>query len=76
MTNFNISIPDQKVEFFKELIRNLGFAKIESVDDFDIPEHHKKILDERLKHLNENPESLRDWEDVKKELDKKYDVQN
>jgi len=76
MTNFNISIPDQKVEFFKELLKNLGFAKIESVDDSDIPEHHKKILDDRLRRLNDNPELTRDWEEVKKDLDSKFDVQN
>ncbi|MFW5706085.1 MAG: addiction module protein [Bacteroidota bacterium] len=74
MATFNISIPDQKVEFFKELIDSLGFAKIEIGEEPDIPEHHKEILDHRLKHLEENPDSLRKWEDVKKELDEKYNV--
>jgi len=74
MANFNISIPDQKIEFFKELMDNLGFAQIEPMDEFDIPEHHKKILDQRLKNYEENPESYRDWEDVIKEFDKKYEV--
>ena len=74
MATFNISIPDQKVEFFKELLKNLGFAKIEADEDLDIPEHHKEILDYRLKHLEDHPDSLRKWEDVKKELDEKYNV--
>jgi hypothetical protein len=74
MATFSISIPDQKVEFFKELIINLGFAKIEATEDLDIPEHHKEILDYRLKHLEEHPDSLRNWEEMKKELDEKYNV--
>ncbi len=74
MATFNISIPDQKVEFFKELMNSLGFAKIEADEDPDIPEHHKKTLDYRLKYLEENPDSLRKWEDVKKELDEKCNV--
>lgn len=74
MATFSISIPDQKVEFFKELLNNLGFAKIETGEDLDIPEHHKEILDYRLEQLEKHPDSLRNWEEVKKELDEKYNV--
>lgn len=36
MANFSVSIPDQKVPFFKELMNNLGFTTYEPHDDFDI----------------------------------------
>ncbi len=74
MANFSVSIPDQRVPFFKELMKNLGFTTYGPIDDSDIPEHHKKIIDQRLKNYKENPDSYHDWQEVKEEFDKKYNV--
>ncbi len=49
----------------------------ESDNELNLMDHEtvtNQILDYRLKHLEEHPDSLRDWEKVKKELDKKYNV--
>ena len=32
MTQLTISIPDDKLNFFIELFKNLGFVKIEAID--------------------------------------------
>jgi hypothetical protein len=32
MTQLSISIPDEKLDFIIELLKNLGFVKIESID--------------------------------------------
>lgn len=46
-----------------ELVRNLGFEKIE---DFDIPEEHKVIVKERIK--NSKVEELIPWQEARKQL--------
>ena len=66
MVNFNISVPENKIFFFKELIENLGFAKFEKTD---IPEAHKRILDQRLENYKNDPHSYLDWEDVQIEIE-------
>ena len=40
----------------------------------EISDAHKLILDERLKLHNKNPNSGRNWTEVKSELSLKYDV--
>lgn len=73
MKQITISIPDNKEEFFIDLMENLSFVKkIESVENIDIPEWHKAILDQRMENYKNNPESYREWEDVKKEINQKY----
>ncbi len=56
-----LNIPDNKYQFFIELIRNLGFDKAE---EHDIPEEHKAIVRERTLKSKENPERLLDWDQV------------
>lgn len=73
MKQITISIPDNKEEFFIDLMESLSFVKkIESVENIDIPEWHKAILDQRMENYKNNPESYRKWEDVKKEINQKY----
>jgi len=73
MKQITISIPDNKEEFFIDLMKSLSFVKkIESVENIDIPEWHKAILDQRMENYKNNPERYREWEDVKKEINQKY----
>ncbi|VAX34919.1 hypothetical protein MNBD_UNCLBAC01-295 [hydrothermal vent metagenome] len=58
-----LDIPDNKYQFFIELINNLGFDKSE---DIHIPEEHKAIVRERI--LNSNPEELIPWKEARKQL--------
>ena len=73
MKQITISIPDNKEQLFIDLMKSLSFVKkIESVENTDIPEWHKTIIDQRMENYKNNPESYREWEDVKKEIDTKY----
>lgn len=54
-------------------MKNLSFVKgIENVENMDIPEWHKAIIDRRMENYMEHPESCRDWEDIQMEINKKY----
>lgn len=73
MKHITISIPDNKEQLFIDLMKSLSFVKkIESVENIDIPEWHKTIIDQRMANYKNNPESYREWKDVKKEIDTKY----
>jgi len=37
-------------------------------EDIDIPEAHKKIVRQRLKHMNEKPETNLGWEDIERKI--------
>jgi len=73
MKQIAVTIPDNKETLFIELMKNLSFVKgIENVENMDIPEWHKAIIDRRMENYMEHPESCRDWEDIQKEINKKY----
>lgn len=42
----------------------------ENVDDFEISDEHKRILDERLKAYYANPNDVLTWEEVKSKYGK------
>ena len=58
-----LKIPEQKLDFFLELFRQLG---IEVSQEEEIPEEHKAIVRERLK--NSRPEDMIPWEEARKRL--------
>ncbi len=63
MKEVTLKIPDDKYQFFLELIDSLGFEKTE---EWDIPEEHKTIVGERIK--NSKPEELIPWEEARMRL--------
>jgi len=69
MKSFTITIQDSKESVFIEMMKSLNFVKkIEEVSDDLIPEEHKKIVLDRLKYIEENPESCLNWEDIEQKL--------
>ena len=72
MARIVIDIPDNKLGFFMELIKNLGFAKIakETKTSYlvDIPEAHQKLVMDRFTKVRKNPDKLMDWDEAKKKL--------
>lgn len=73
MKQITVTIPDNKESLFIELMKSLSFVKnIEAIESTDIPEWHKAIIDQRIENYKKNPESYRDWDDVRKELNQKY----
>lgn len=69
-----LNIPDDKAIFFLDLVKNLNFSIVDDQLELDIPDFHKKILDERIKAYKQNPDDLLDWDNVKKELDQDNDL--
>jgi hypothetical protein len=73
MKQIAVTIPDNKEALFIELMKNLSFVKgIENLENMDIPEWHKAIIDQRTENYKEHPESYRNWEDIQKEINQKY----
>lgn len=62
MKEITLKIPEKNFPFFMELVKKLGFVKIED-NSIEVPEHHKKIIKERLKKLKK--EDLLEWNKVK-----------
>jgi len=70
MAHFSVTVPENKVPFFKELLQNLDL-EAEQVDDFELTEGQKAIIDQRLENYKNNPGSYLDWEDVQKDIEKR-----
>ena len=66
MKEIILKVPDQKVEFVMELVKQLGL-EVET-EDVVIPEDHKAIVRERISKSNENPDRLLNWNDVESEF--------
>ncbi len=60
-----LRIPENKFDFFMELIKNLG---LEVTENIEIPEAHKAIVRERMNKSLESPERLLDWDQAEKYL--------
>lgn len=50
----------------KEKQQLIGLLKQEQEENIPIPEEHKKLVRQRIKHYREHPEELIDWETAKK----------
>lgn len=67
MKEVKLKIPEEKFEFFRELVHELGFEFTEEAEEQpEIPEEHKAIVRERIK--NANPDDFVPWEEVRKKL--------
>lgn len=62
MKEVTLKIPDNKVAFFMELIKQLG---LELSEEKDIPEEHKRLVRERMKISEANPSRLIEWDVIK-----------
>ena len=63
MKEVTLKIPDKKLDFFMELIKQLGFEISEEVG---IPEEHKAIVRERIKTAK--PEDMVSWKEARKQF--------
>ncbi|HSV77001.1 MAG TPA: addiction module protein [Bacteroidales bacterium] len=65
MKEITIKIPEKKVSFFMELIRQLG---LEVTEEVEIPEEHKQIVRERVKKYENSPGSYLSWNDIDRKM--------
>jgi hypothetical protein len=69
MTQFTISIPDNKADLFLEFMRNISFVKnIEEIDTPYIPEIHKSIIRERITKNKNNPDAYITWDELESDI--------
>ncbi len=60
MKQITLNIPENKYSFILELIKSIPYIQVQKEND--IPEFHKKIIDERLKN-SENGDLI-DWDNA------------
>ena len=70
MRQLTVTIPDNFYDSFISLFKDNPEVSIEEKTDFEVPKWQQELVLERMK--NAKPEDYLDWEDVKKELDKKW----
>lgn len=69
MKQYTITIPDNKVSIFVEMMKSISFVKnIEEGYAMDIPEEHKTIVRERIKKYENSPESYLEWDDIENKI--------
>ena len=62
MKEVTIKIPEAKINFFMELMRQLGF---EVTHKYEIPEEHISIVRDRIAKSQLNPDQTEDWDKIK-----------
>ncbi|SEF96283.1 Putative addiction module component [Halpernia humi] len=83
MISYSVQIPDEKQSFFQEFLDVIGAdykkensvsEKEKSQENVEIPEWHNKIVEERLADYRENPKNNMNFDDLLKDLRKKYSL--
>ena len=74
MKTLNITIPDNKESIFIEWMKSISFVKKIEVEKTDISQWHKAVIDQRLENFQNNPESYLDWDEIQKDINKKYEL--
>jgi hypothetical protein len=70
MKEVMVKIPENRFDFFMELVRQLG---IEATPHETIPKAHQAIVRERIKASDEMPEKLLDWEEIQDKFNRAGD---
>ncbi len=68
MQHLTINIPDNKVTFFTDLVKNLGFTIEGSLPKNILTEKQIDLVNEARKQIKENPDSFKDWDEARKTL--------
>ena len=64
MTEITLKIPDAKLNFFMELVQQLGYEV--NINDVHIPEEHKELVRNRIKTAKK--EDIVSWEEARKQF--------
>ena len=69
MKHLTVSIPDSFYNSFIEFLKHIPEVSISDETTTDIPQWHKKVLDQRLAEHLANPDKGTNWDDFEKQLD-------
>ncbi len=64
MTEITLKIPETKLDFFMELIQQLGYEV--NIKEVDISEEHKKLVRNKIKTAKK--EDYVSWEEARKQF--------
>jgi hypothetical protein len=70
MRQLTVTIPDSFYDTFISFFKHIPEVSINENKENEVPLWQQEMVLERMK--NAKPEDYRSWEDVKKELDKKW----
>ncbi|MFA7687657.1 MAG: hypothetical protein WCY25_07315 [Moheibacter sp.] len=48
MTTFHVTVPENKISFFKEFLKSIGAKYSENQEDFELSDEMIEILEQRL----------------------------
>lgn len=68
MQRLTINVPDNKVQFFKELIESLGFT-YDNTSWGVLPLVQEICVTQELNHARQYPESLLNWDEEQHKID-------
>jgi hypothetical protein len=70
MQNLTVKIPDNKLDFFLELINSLGFVKVEKEEAATtiLSQEQIKLVEEERNKIKNNSDYLLDWNEARKSL--------
>lgn len=72
MIEITVKVPENKLQFFIELLDQLDLKAVGS--NIDIPEWQKEQLDEGIKEYESGTANYTNWNEVKVDLFNKYKV--
>ncbi len=70
MAQFSVTVPEDKVHFFEELIHNLNLDG-KRTDDFELCDVQKLVVEQRLENYKNKPDSYLHWKDVQNDIEKR-----
>ena len=68
MQQLTINVPDDKVEFFRELVGNLGFTIVKTSLGFSLNEEQMALVNAEREKIAKEPDDFIDWEAARKLL--------
>ena len=71
MQQLTVNIPDNKIDFFMDLAKNLGFTIENKKEKNVLTKKQIDLVNEARKKIKENPDHFLDWEEARKTLNTK-----
>jgi hypothetical protein len=69
MKQYIVTIPDNKVNVFIDMLKNTSYVNYVEDNNIDeIPEEHKRIVRERIKMSEKDPSRRLKWDDAKHKI--------
>jgi len=68
MQQLTVNIPDNKIDFFMDLAKNLGFTVEKNTQKNVLTDKQVELVNEARRKIKERPDEFLDWDDVRKTL--------